>query len=152
MPHNKQLTNRACSGRTGEYWPWPIFYWGILASDQYSPVQPSRSVSIFLSKYARCDWSILPYGPLDLIKFDQHLIAIMSLEEVFEFDHLANDTTTVCSAADKGWFVFSILKQAINQRGITRSVTYSTDLESVSKRCLSKVLTIIARNSREFWH
>ena len=21
MPHNKQLNNRACSGRTGEYWP-----------------------------------------------------------------------------------------------------------------------------------
>ena len=21
MPYNKQLTNRACSGRTGEYWP-----------------------------------------------------------------------------------------------------------------------------------
>ena len=53
----------------------------------------------------------------------------MSLEEDFEFDHLANDTTTVCSTADKGWFVFSILEQAINQRGITRFVTYSTDLE-----------------------
>ena len=35
VPYNKQLTNRACSGRTEEYWP----------SGQYSPVRPSRSVS-----------------------------------------------------------------------------------------------------------
>ena len=35
VPYNKLLTNRACSDRTGEYWP----------SGQYSPVRPSRSVS-----------------------------------------------------------------------------------------------------------
>ena len=102
---------------------------GNIGLDQYSPVQLSRSVSVFLSKNERCDWSILPYSPLNLIKFDQHLIAIMSLEVNFEFDQLANDTTTVCLTANKGWFVFSILKQAINQRGKTRSVTHSTDLE-----------------------
>ena len=36
VPYNKQLTNRACSGRTGKYWP---------PSGQYFPVRPSRSVS-----------------------------------------------------------------------------------------------------------
>ena len=35
VPYNKLLTNRACSGRTGEYW----------SSGQYSSVRPSRSVS-----------------------------------------------------------------------------------------------------------
>ena len=52
MPYNKLLTNRACSSRTGEYWPSVVFVRTSLrsvrtatTSGQYSPVQPSRSVS-----------------------------------------------------------------------------------------------------------
>ena len=52
VPYNKLLTNRACSGRTGEYWPSVVFVRTSLrsvrtvtTSGQYSPVQPSRSVS-----------------------------------------------------------------------------------------------------------
>ena len=52
VPYNKLLTNRACSGRTGEYWASVVFVWTSLrsvctvtTSGQYSPVQPSRSVS-----------------------------------------------------------------------------------------------------------
>ena len=42
MSYNKQLTNRACSGRTGEYWTSVV---AVRTSGQYSPVRPSRSVS-----------------------------------------------------------------------------------------------------------
>ena len=52
VPYNKLLTNRACSGRTGEYWPSVVFVRPLLrsvrtvtTSGQYSPVRPSRSVS-----------------------------------------------------------------------------------------------------------
>ena len=52
VPYNKLLTNRACSGRTGEYWPSVVFVRTSLrsvrtatTSGQYSPVRPSRSVS-----------------------------------------------------------------------------------------------------------
>ena len=52
MPYNKQLTNRPCPGRTGEYWPWVVPVRTSLrsvrtatTSGQYSPVRPSRSVS-----------------------------------------------------------------------------------------------------------
>ena len=52
VPYNKLLTNRACSGRTGEYWPSVVFVRTSLRSvrtvtisGQYSPVRPSRPVS-----------------------------------------------------------------------------------------------------------
>ena len=52
VPYNKLLTNRACSGRTGEYWPSVVFVQTSLrsvrtvtTSGQYSPVRPPRSVS-----------------------------------------------------------------------------------------------------------
>ena len=52
VPYNKLLTNRACSGCTGEYWPSVVFVRTSLrsvrtvtTSGQYSPVRPSRSVS-----------------------------------------------------------------------------------------------------------
>ena len=52
VPYNKLLTNLACSGRTGEYWPLVIFVQTELRSvrtattlGQYSPVRPSHSVS-----------------------------------------------------------------------------------------------------------
>ena len=52
VPYNKLLTNRACSGRTGEYWPSVVFVRTSLrsvrtvtTSGQYYPVRPSRSVS-----------------------------------------------------------------------------------------------------------
>ena len=52
VPYNKLLTNRACSGLTGEYWPSFVFVRTSLhsvrtvtTSGQYSPVRPSRSVS-----------------------------------------------------------------------------------------------------------
>ena len=52
VPYNKQLTNRACSSRTVEYWPSVVFLRTSLRSvrtvttwGQYSPVRPSRSVS-----------------------------------------------------------------------------------------------------------
>ena len=39
--YNKQLTNRVCLGRTGEYWR-SVYTAKTLG--QYSPVRPSRSV------------------------------------------------------------------------------------------------------------
>ena len=52
VPYKKLLTNRACSGRTGEYWPSVVFVRTSLrsvrtvtTSGQYSPVRPWRSVS-----------------------------------------------------------------------------------------------------------
>ena len=54
VPYNKLLTNLACSGRTGEYWPSIVFVFvrtehssvrTVTTSGQYSPVRPSRSVS-----------------------------------------------------------------------------------------------------------
>ena len=52
VPYNKQLINRACSSRTGEYWPSVVAVQTSLrsvrtatASGQYSPIRPSRSVS-----------------------------------------------------------------------------------------------------------
>ena len=52
MPHNKQLTNRACWGHTGEYWSSVVAIRTSLravrtaiTSGQYSPVRPSRSFS-----------------------------------------------------------------------------------------------------------
>ena len=48
VPYNKQLTNRACSGRIGEYWPSVVAVRTertATTSGQYSPVRPSRSVS-----------------------------------------------------------------------------------------------------------
>ena len=47
VPYNKLLTNRASSGRTGEYWP---SVRSVTTSGQYSPVRPSRSVSKRLVK------------------------------------------------------------------------------------------------------
>ena len=51
-PYNKLLTNQASSSRTGEYWPSVVFVRTSLrsvrtatTSGQYSPVQPSRSLS-----------------------------------------------------------------------------------------------------------
>ena len=48
VPYNKPLTNRACSGRTGEYWP------SVVA------VRPSRSVSkrLFFSSQPTVDFFI----------------------------------------------------------------------------------------------
>ena len=52
VPYNKQLTNRACSSRTGEYWPSVVEVRTSLrsvrtatTSGQYSPARPSRLVS-----------------------------------------------------------------------------------------------------------
>ena len=52
VPYNKKLTNLACSGRTGEYWPSVVAVRTSLCSvrtattsGQYSPVQSLRSVS-----------------------------------------------------------------------------------------------------------
>ena len=52
VPYNKLLTNRACSGHTGEYWPEVVTVRTERSevrtkttSGQYSPVRPSRSVS-----------------------------------------------------------------------------------------------------------
>ena len=52
VPYNKQLTNRACLSRTGEYWPSVVTVRTersevrtAMTSGQYSPVRPSRSVS-----------------------------------------------------------------------------------------------------------
>ena len=52
VPYNILLTNRACSDRTGEYWPSVVFVgislrWvrSVTTSGQYSPVRSSRSVS-----------------------------------------------------------------------------------------------------------
>ena len=42
VPYNKLLTNLPSSSRTGEYWP-SVFF--VRTSGQYSPIQPSRSVS-----------------------------------------------------------------------------------------------------------
>ena len=42
VPYNKLLTNLASSSCTGEYWPSVVF---VQTLGQYSPVQPSRSVS-----------------------------------------------------------------------------------------------------------
>ena len=57
VPDNKPLTNLACSGRTGEYWPSVVAVRTSLrsvrtatTSGQYSPVRPSRSVSKRLLK------------------------------------------------------------------------------------------------------
>ena len=54
VPYNKLLTNRACSGRTREYWPSVVFVRTSLrsvrtvtTSGQYSPVRPSRSVTAY---------------------------------------------------------------------------------------------------------
>ena len=53
MPYNKQLTNRACSGRTWEYWPSVVFVRTLLrsvrtvkTSGQYSPVRQYETVPI----------------------------------------------------------------------------------------------------------
>ena len=66
VPYNKLLTNRACSGRTGEYWPSFVFVRTSLRSvrtvttlGQYSPVWPSRSVSKRLLVYTHKVTSIL---------------------------------------------------------------------------------------------
>ena len=45
VPHNKHVTNRACSGRTGEYWPSLRSVLTATSAGQYSLVRPSRSVS-----------------------------------------------------------------------------------------------------------
>ena len=52
VPYNKLLTNRASSGRTGQYWPLVVFVRTsprsvrtVTTLGQYSPVRPSRSVS-----------------------------------------------------------------------------------------------------------
>ena len=52
VPYDKLLTNRACSGRTREYWPSVVFVrtslclvCTVMTLGQYSPVRPSRSVS-----------------------------------------------------------------------------------------------------------
>ena len=52
VPYNKLLTNRACSGRTGEYWPEVVKVRTERSEvrtktteGQYTPVRPSRSVS-----------------------------------------------------------------------------------------------------------
>ena len=52
VPCNKLLTNRACFGCTGEYWPSVVFvrtehseFRTVTTSGQYSLVRPSRSVS-----------------------------------------------------------------------------------------------------------
>lgn len=53
MPYNKQLINRPCSGRTGEYWPSVVALRTELrsvrtatTSGEYSPVRPSPSPSV----------------------------------------------------------------------------------------------------------
>ena len=62
VPYNKPLTNRACSGRTGEYWPSVVAVRTSLrsvrtttTSGQYSPVRPSRSVSKRLISVKKSD-------------------------------------------------------------------------------------------------
>ena len=52
VPYNELLTNRACLGRTREYWPSVVFVRTslrsvrtVMTSGQYSPVRPSHSVS-----------------------------------------------------------------------------------------------------------
>jgi len=53
VPYNKLLTNRACSGRTGECWPSVVF---VQTSGQYSPVRPSCTVSKrLIFSPAKCD-------------------------------------------------------------------------------------------------
>ena len=64
VPYNKPLTNRACSGSTGEYWRSVVAVRTSLrsvrtttTSGQYSPVRPSRSVSkrlIYIVKKINC--------------------------------------------------------------------------------------------------
>ena len=63
VPYNKPLTNLACSGRTGEYWPSVVTVRTSLrsvrtatTSGQYSPVRPSRSVSKRLILRYGCWW------------------------------------------------------------------------------------------------
>ena len=62
VPYNKLLANRACLGRTGEYWPSVVFErtWlrsvrTVTTSGQYSPVRPSRSVSKRLLLTTECE-------------------------------------------------------------------------------------------------
>ena len=64
VPYNKPLTNRACSGRTGEYWHSVVAVRTSLrsvrtttTSGQYSPVRPSRSVSKRLIFYRACSYA-----------------------------------------------------------------------------------------------
>ena len=38
VPYNKLLTNRACSGRTGEYWPSVVFVRPRANIPQYGPL------------------------------------------------------------------------------------------------------------------
>ena len=80
VPYNKLLTNRACLGRTGEYWPSVVFVRTSLrsvrtvtTSGQYSPVRPSRSVSnilVILRNLLEFRWSLpermLPYKSLEI--------------------------------------------------------------------------------------
>ena len=45
VPYNKQLTNRACSGRSGEYWPSVVAVEVRTATTegQYSPLRPEQA-------------------------------------------------------------------------------------------------------------
>ena len=80
--YNKLLTNWACSGRTGEYWSSVVFVqtslrWvrTVTTSSQYSPVQPSRSVSkrlllsiIIIGSWLMCFcWVMGVWGRLQVI-------------------------------------------------------------------------------------
>ena len=72
VPYNKLLTNRACLGRTGEYWSSFVFVGTSLrlvrtvtTSGQYSPVRPLRSVSkrllLTVYMYLSEEVSLTPY-------------------------------------------------------------------------------------------
>ena len=73
VPYNKQLTNQACLGRIGEYWPSvlhsvhtvttsdrSVTTWvrTVMTSGQYSPVWPSRSVSKWLILSGASYWKV----------------------------------------------------------------------------------------------
>ena len=73
VPYNKQLTNQACLGRIGEYWPSvlhsvhtvttsdrSVITWvrTVMTSGQYSPVWPSRSVSKWLILSGASYWKV----------------------------------------------------------------------------------------------
>ena len=58
VPYDELLTNRACSGCTGEYWPSVVFVRTersevrtVTTSGQYSPVRPSHLFSNRLSSF-----------------------------------------------------------------------------------------------------
>ena len=105
VPYNKLLTNRACWGRTGEYWPSVVFVRtslrlvrNVTTSGQYSPVRPSRLVSKRLLLYGKPSlrqipvlWlfffsvRILQHGPF---AWKRSNLCIFVLEQSRQIQHL----------------------------------------------------------------